>query len=69
MKLFRENENGQFEPVTDQVIVDRAVVERTVERLRATLPSFRDPRHYADHADIAMVRHLEATLVSDGSKP
>lgn len=37
-------------------------VRLAVKRLRELMPSFRDPSHYANHEDIALVRRLEASL-------
>ena len=39
---------------------------RAAARLREVLPSFTDPRHYANHADIALVRDLEARVFPPG---
>lgn len=39
--------------------VDRELLHRAAKRLREVLPSFRDPRHYSDHADRALVDDLE----------
>ena len=48
---------------------DRAYADlmgRAAARLREVLPSFTDPRHYANHADIALVRDLEARVFPPG---
>jgi hypothetical protein len=37
----------------------REVAARAAARLREVLPSFRDPRHHADHDHVALVHDLE----------
>ena len=41
---------------------DADLIRRAADRLREVLPSFTDPRHYANHSDIALVRDLEALV-------
>jgi hypothetical protein len=44
---------------------DVDLMRRAAARLREVLPSFTDPRHYANHADIALVRDLEVRVLAE----
>lgn len=48
---------------------DADLMRRAAARLREVLPSFTDPRHYANHDDIALVRDLEARSPEDEEGP
>lgn len=36
------------------------ILNKAIIRLKELMPSYRDPRHYASHEDIALVQQLEA---------